>query len=600
VTKKLSLGELANKLKALEKHYAQRNKNIEFWRALYFKLEKVYFANKDGKVPKQEDDEIRLVMPVAMTTVNSFNELLLTKAPAITVPRSNVQPEIGDVAEHNEKALHATWAAARIHHQVVDANWFGLVDGWGVLQIIWDKDADLATGECPIVIFPRNPKNIYALPGKRPNSWKYVINAYPTLVGTVREDWSGSLDKRNNQLKETQVALDGLKDTDTITYIEYWDDKIHAVAFNILSKRGKQNTIPMYWLKRPQNHNYGFLPWEIYFPCSLPFRTVGARMGVSILHAVESLVIYFTKLVSRRGTHLERHLDPPLKTKTEAGRDFELIRTHAGMQLLLGIDEDAEYLVNPGPTPQLDMQIQLLLGMMERCTLPAVLQGQYVGAISGIAMSLLRNPTLMKIAFKQEALENVLVSLNSKILRLYEGFLRKPWYIWGSDSRGAPMDTVIDPTMIKGYYRNDVKLSASLPTDDANTVNMIATLVQLRLLSRQTGLDVLQQMLHELLPQSVTDETKRILAEAILDNPVIMQGLAMKAAQEGGLPIPLEMPGQPQRPTGPQGPREVTQPAQTLAPQTPGMPGGNVQPNINQRLQELKQGMPGRVEEEIE
>jgi len=256
--------------------------------------------------------------------------------------------------------------------------------------------------------------------------------------------------------------------------------------------------------------------------------------------------------------------------------------------------------------PQLDTQLNMLEDYIERGSVPRVLQGQYVGSMSGIAMSLLRNPTLMKVAFKQETLERTMVSLNEKILRLLEKFLRKPRYLWGQDARGEGVDVMIDPEQIGGYYRNDAKLSASLPTDDANTVNMIAALVQLGVLSRQTARDVMQQTLHELVPQSLPDEQEMVLAEMVLQDETIIQQLAMQVAQKvfGGL-LP-GFGGQQENPRGGYGPSEMTLPGQTLAAQTPGMPGGNVNPGIQQRLQEMLEQAPapsgavGRAPEEVE
>jgi len=241
--------------------------------------------------------------------------------------------------------------------------------------------------------------------------------------------------------------------------------------------------------------------------------------------------------------------------------------------------------------PQLDTQIAKIEDYIERGSLPRVLQGQYVGSISGIAMSLLRNPTLMKVAFKQKTLERALVMLNENILRLLEKFLRSPRRLWGENEKGQGVDVTIDAATIAGYYHNEVKLSASLPTDDAGTVNMIALLVQLGVLSRRTSRDVMQQTLHELVPQSLPDEEKLVLAEKILENPAMVQALAQTVAQNvfGGV---LSVQGQAENPRGGYGPKEATLPAGTLAAQTPGMPGGNVQPSIEQRMEELAQRGP--------
>lgn len=583
----ISLTQLQTRLKQLEEFYARRNSNIVGWRNLYFRDENTYFVGPDGDVPDRSPDEVRVIVPIAQGTVDTFIELLLTKRPVISVPRLSVNQEDTQVAEHNEKALWATWDEAQIMRQVADSLWHGLVDGWGVLQLTWDSDAK--PGECKIVVQAHDPYNVYAMPGERPGSWEYVIHAYPVLVGAIRNRWASG----KQTLRRTRVAaaaLEKLEDDSLVTLIDFWDSEFNgvAVAYTVPDK-DKGSTEVVEWLKEPIEHGYGFLPWEIYFPSPLPFPTVGERFGNSILYPIQDLIVEYSQLVSIRGTYMRRHLDPPLITKTQEGRDFAPIRTEAGLHFRLETDESAEYLVNPGTMPQLDGQLQIVKQSIENASLPAVLQGQYVGSVSGVAMSLLRNPTLMKVGFKQGALERVLSSLNAHILMLYEKYLNKPAELWGHSPDGVPVGIVVDPRGIRGRYKNDVKLSASLPTDDANTVNMVVAMVQVKLISRQTGLDVLQQMLHDMLPQSVTDESQRVLAESILDNPQIVQGLAQRAAEEGGLPWPTETPkGEPGNPE--MGEKEITMPGQTLAAQSPGMPGGNTRPSVGQRMQELQAG----------
>ena len=572
----------------MEEFYSQRNANMLAWRALYFRKPEQIFQDNEGNYVEPEKDEVRLILPIAQQFVDSMLELLLTKAPALSVPAPTVKGQDVVQADQNEKILLAIWHQANINQQVRDSLWHGFVSGWGVLQEIWVGADD--ENSSPIAVVAHDPYNVYPCPGWKPNSWSYVIHCYPKNVGEIRDEWEHGRDKRTKQFRAAQETLEKKEDGDQVNYIEYWDDKVWAVAINYQepgSTRGEVREITEF-VSPPEEHRYGFLPWEIYHPLSLPFRRVGERMGISILYIIEDLIRYICQLMSKRATMLDRWQDPPLVTRTEDGRDFEPVRTESGMHLRLLPGEDAQYLVNPTPMPQLDAQIAKVEEYIERGSLPRVLQGQYVGSISGIAMSLLRNPTLMKVAFKQETLEGAMVSMNEKILRLVEKFQRKPLYLWGRNAKGEGIDVLVDGSAIGGYYRNEVKLSASLPTDDANTVNMLSVLVQLGVLSRHSARDVMQQTLHEILPQSLPDEQKRILAEQILQNPMMVQALAQQVAQEvfGGI---IPMGNQQENPRGGLGQREITMPAGTLASQTPGMPGGNQQPSIEQRMRELEQ-----------
>ena len=584
-----TVDDLRTKLEDLQTFYTQRNANMLTWRDLYFMRPESIWQDEDGQFIKPELDEERILLPIPINTVEGFRELLLTKAPAISVPTPTVKGTDLISAEHNEGVLLATWDRAQIYERLRDSLWHGLVDGWGVLQVLWNKKAE--DDESPVVVLHHDPFNVYPMPGDFPDTWKYVVHSYPRLAGQVRDDWSPDKgDGRSRKTKVAREAFEGVKDTDSVTFVDYWDDKVNAIAMQVQVKDLHTNEVrtDLRWVKEPTPHNYGFLPWEIYLPCRLPFRTTGERMGVSVLYVIENLIAYTDRLISQKATMLSRWQDPPLVTETELGPDFEPVRTERGMHLRLRTGERATYLMHPGPMPQIDTMSAQVGENIEASALPRVLQGLYVGSVSGIAMSLLRNPTLMKVAFKQREVERACERLNSKILKLFERKLGEPLYLWGSNRQGIGVDVMVDPAKIGGYYRNEVKLSASLPTDDASTVNMLATLVQLRIMSRQTARDVAQQTLHDMVPQSLIDEEERILAEMIWNDPGMIQAMAKTAAEGVSLPYLSK----PENPRGGVGEKEVAMPAGTVASQTPGMPGGNTEPNMQQRLAEMTQGGP--------
>lgn len=588
-------------MEAQKDFYALRNLNIADWRNMYFRVKESVFLDQEGNYEEPEDDEIRVILPKFENIVAKMMELLFTKTPTISVPKSKLDAHHNVQVDDIEKILYAIWHHTNMREQALDSLWHGLVDGWGVLQVVYDVNAE--KDECPIVIIPQDPMNVYAQPGNRPGEWKKVIHTYPKLVGALRDEWLIGLDKRTRAAKEREAAFTDWEDDKLVTFVERWDATYHAVMLHCETKDETtgETIIENRWLKSPIKHGYGFLPWEIYFPCRLPFRTAGSMFGVSICHVILDLIRYQCRLVSQKATALDRWLDPPLVTRTEAGKDFQAVRAEAGLQLKLDLEEDAFYLINPGPPAAMSEQMALIQEEMEQGSIPKVLYGQYVGAASGIAMSLLRNPTLMTVAFKQKAIERALSSLNVKILKLVEKFIRTPIYMWGSNNRGEGLDVMIDREVISGYYRNEVKLSASLPSDDAGMVNMLGTLVQLKVISTDTARDVAQQTLHDLLPQSLTDEAKKVIAEQILQNPMLLQGLAMQAAQEAGIPFPLEQPGgggpggglQPGGGQPGLGEAAERMPAGTLPSQTPGLPGGNTAPSMTGRMAEMRQQTRG-------
>lgn len=593
----ITVEEIENKYHAMQEFYGQRNNNILAWRDMYFREEKQYFLDNDGDYIEPEPDERRFVVPSVINIVETMRELLLTKAPSISVPQPTAKAEDLVHAEHNEKALLSTWTLNDVLEEIKDSLWHALCSGWGVLQVKWNEDAE--DYEAPVEVVSHDPFNIYACPTRKTGKWLYVINTYPVLVANVKDAFAKDLDGRTKEARDIADALEDLDDNDIVTLIDYWDDEYNAIAINYTQEnRTSRKTVEITaWIVRPEKHNYGFLPWIIYFPCRLPFKDSGQRMGVPVFWRVSDLIRELTYFSSKKATMLDRWQDPPLVTKTIDGRDFEPVRTEAGLHLRLEPDEDAEYLVNPTPMPQMDSHLEFLQSELEKGSIPRVLQGQYVGRMSGVAMSLLRNPTLMKVAFKQKSLERALVRMNTYMLILFEKMLRSPRYAWGKNEMGEGIDVMIDPDAIGGYYRNEVHLSASLPTDDASTMNILAMMVQLDIISSQTARDIAQRTLHELLPQSLTEEEERIIAEKILQNEQVIQALAMASAGDV-LPIMQklqEQQGQQENPRGGYGERAVRPPAQTMPSQTPTMPGGNTSPSPEQRQMDLMRERAGEA-----
>jgi hypothetical protein len=598
----LSPQDLQRKLTDLEEFYAKRNQNFMGWRDFYFLKKEAYFQDNSGKYADPDPDEVRVILPIAQIVVNGFMELLFTKPPVLSVPASRVDSDKRLQAEHNEKALWAIWSLANIYQQIIDSLWFGLVDGWGVLQCLWNKDAE--EYESPVAVLAQDPHNVYPCPGDIPGTWRYVIHAYERTVAQLKEKWVNGKDGRTKSFKVANESLSDLDDTKTVTLIDYWDAKVNAVGicYELEDQPDGVGDTRMEsrWLKPPKEHGYGSLPWVIYFPSRLPFRGIGERMGLSVLFIIQELLKYLCVLVSEKATWIRRWQEPPLVTYSEQGENFTPVLVESKMHLKMGVDEKAEYLVHPAQPTGIDEQIGMILEFIERATLPKALQGVYEGQMSGIAMSLLRNPTLMKIAFKQEAIEQALEELNKIILRLLERFLKGNRNLWSRSTGGVEQEVEINPETIGGYYENRVKLSASLPTDDASTVNSLLALLQGGVLSAPTVRDVAQQTLHDLVPQSLVDEQKLVLADKVMQNPQFIMALAMQVAQEIDPVLGQYMQqaaaqnpqagGPPGNPA--MGDRELTLPAGTMASQTPGMPGGNTRPTMEQRIQEMNLSSP--------
>jgi len=530
---------LLSQAEYLREFYSQRNLNIKAWRNLYYMDEKSYFVDPEGSFVPQADDETRIILPLAFSTVEAFRALLLARPPVIDVPASEVKEVNQNQAQRLEDMLYGIWSRANVNQALQDALWHSLVDGWGILQVVYDPVAE-KRDVVPIYVKSLDPIGVWPMPGDRPGTWAYILAFHTELVGTLRHTFVESRDKRLRTTRIASKAFDNLQDDDRVRVFDYWDDKYHAVMVipEIQSVDVEVSTpAEGVWILPPTEHNYDSLPFVIWHGVDLPDKVVGSRMGVSVLWPTEELCRYTSKLVSQKASIIARYADPTLVTKTMDGAGFPKPAMRGG-HIPLYPEEDAFFIMPSGPIPQIDTMLEEMMGQTETAGLPRHIMGQInVSRISGVTMNLLRTPVLMRIAFKQMNMERALEDVNETILRIIENRVTKPVFLWGSDPDGKPIEISIDPAIVNGYYRNRVKLSSSLPTDEPATVSMLAALKQMNIISERTFRDVIQQVLRDLSPQSLDDEEQQILIENLVKMPPVQMALMQEAAQQAELDI---------------------------------------------------------------
>jgi len=551
----------------LEEFYSQRNTNMLVWRELALLTKESYWVDSEGNYVPPEDYEVRIILPTAWNTIETYLALMLTRPPVITVPTSEVREVHKEQADMIEKMLYAVWSKSRLNSVLRDALWHSLVDGWGVLQVVYEPDADLK-GRCPIYVKSIDPMGFYPMPSARPGEWEYVIIIQHRLVGDLRRSFILGKDGRLKAVKSAKQALEGYDDTDRVKILEYWDDTHHA--FMVIPEETEQEEPDVAlgeWLLPPTEHRFGRIPFAVFFGVGLPFRDRGERMGVGVLFPLEGLVRYSCQLISQKASIIHRYANPTLVTKTVEGRGFD-IPSPIGGELPLELEESAEFLLPPGTPPDVDVQLNEIIAQIEQTGLPRHIMGQLaISRLSGIALSLLRTPVLMKVAFKQMSVEEALEDINEIILRTIENYVAEPIYLWGRDSEGQTIDIALDPTIINGYYRTNVKLTASLPTDETAVTAMVTALRQTDVLSSRTARDIIQQTLRDLTTQSLEDEENQILIEKLLALPQFQVALAMDAAREAGVELFMEA-----------GPGRGNIPGSPMQGAIPGMPPGAVPP----------------------
>ena len=341
---------------------------------------------------------------------------------------------------------------------------------------------------------------------------------------------------------------------------------------------------------------YSRLPFIRYAGVATPLG--GENGALSVLfpitagireHGAQGLAAATNELVAMKQRMIEMFANGALITD-----DPDLVVDFSpGAINVVGQGRQWSFLVPPGPHPAVDQQM-MLERLTQDATVTASMQGRYVGQMSGLALSALNNPVLMKIAHRQQIRERAYETLNEMILALTEEYAPADgWVVWGTDRGGKTMELQLKPTEIGGYHRNRVELSASLPKDEAGEIMSMAQLVGQKLISRETFLDQLQRMKH-LSSQSPQDEMKRILRDSLLFEGPTAETLAKVVLAEyseelaalvgGGEPPSPPPPGGPGPPIGPgpggPGPGPMggmppgVVPPQAVPPMVGGGPGG--------------------------
>ena len=551
-----------------------------------------------------EPDERRLVAPIAWTRVESYKALLLTKPPVISVPASDIKAVAEDQADLIEKFLYGAWYQANVLDALADAEWFASCFGEGVIRCLYDDNA--ADGDLPLLIQGNvDPRNVYALPSSRPERDAELVHSWKRARREIEEEW-GTLPGHPDGIKEAEwldVEID---------FADYWRvdiveesvkekvpqseepgvEGLVATAEGQKPKRAKFRTVKRRvravtnavaagddFLKKPvRMPGYSRIPFIRYAGISTPLKdengalsvlfpiTAGSQIGSG---DVKGVCAAMSELLGYRQRIVEMYANAAVVV-TGAEKDIELDFSPAA-QNSLPAGAKIDFLVPPGPHPAVDGQLQILEREIEDATVSAGMMGRYQGDVSGLALSAMANPILMRIAHRQRTREHSYQALNELILELAE-FYSGPdgWSVWGQTDAGA-IDLVIKPEDIGGYHRNLVKLSASLPKDANGEVMMMANLVSQNLISHETFLDCLQQA-KGLINQSPLDEIKAVLRDKMLfsskASEIVANIIVTQYSKELADALGIQLPGQE--------PKLLPQ-NQPPMPPVPGLPSGPMQ-----------------------
>lgn len=594
----VTVGFVTGRADELKSRWGERNTRMDDMEALY-RLD----VWEDEAAP----DERRVTSPRPYTVVEATRALLFTQRPVIDVPASLVSKVADETASHMEKHLYGCWDRMRLVLAIDEAEFFADCLGMGVLRIVYVPD--MPYGDLPIIGNALDPRHVYHSPDPlRPLRSMEVAHYFDRTRREIEAEW-GELKGRPAEPEELAEWLD-----QEVDFIDYWmtttvEREAKEEEEEILGPLGKAVKALRGIFKRPEEKaeegeregesernveqeravincvvadgqfvkepmivpGYEILPFVWWAGVRTPLKDEDSCL--SVLWAIaggvrgggsQGMIATENELFSLKMREVERRARMAAVTNDESLLDLD--SSPGAVNYAKEADYKITWVVPPGEGPQTDILMRQVGQRTEDATIPGSMMGQYQGAASGIALSMVTNPVLMRIAARQRDREEALQDVNGIILALTEEYAPdEGWTVWGLDKEGKEMEERLPPGMIAGYRRNRVHLSARLPRDAAGEGLMLSKLVQDKLLSRRSAIERLQMVL-SLSGQSPDDELKRILIESILfddegtreamaeraladyDQALAMAAQQAKAMEQGAMGPPGGPPGAGQGP----------------------------------------------------
>lgn len=514
-----------------------------------------------------DEDELRVASPRAHFTVERYRQLLLTEPPTIHVPEGIGSAAGQQVADRIEKYLYGAWNQMQMLDVLSEAEWHANCLGVGVVRVTYDERTPY--GEFPLVAQALDPRNCYWFEsGRRPNDVTSFIHALRRSRRKIIEEWGEVFDDRPVDAEQEQAWLNELVD-----YYDYWttelvqeeldkepEEEEGVNVMRTLLRRAQERMFPeeveeeepeKVWRRKVINcvvaennvvkeavvmEGYDRIPFVIWSGyktgmqerknryLSPLYPLVGGDSGELGLIGAENQLLALKLMLAMKYANAALITNDPELENLDA-RPGAVNSTHMSRGELI-----LEWVQPPGTHPDVDELLAQTEALAEQSSLPKAMHGQYVGEMSGVALSLLVNPVLTQIANRQRERERAWSTINAIILDLTEYFAPDDgWYVFGEDETGVEFEVALAPLLIGGYRHNQVKLSASLPKDRQMLAQTIMLLAKEMLLSRRTAVEQVQQIFG-MRGRTPTDEMQQVLVESLLyGNEQVQQALSMEA-----------------------------------------------------------------------
>lgn len=567
--------------------------------------------------------ERRVASPRAFTIVEAYRTLLFTRRPVLSVEASQHKRVLQQQADKIEKFLYGAWDEMRFLNVIDEVEFWACTAGRGVFKILYHPDTP--EDEFPLMAQSIDPRNFYHSQSTfRPGEDVEVAHSFERTRRDIEQDWGEIPDEsRPTEQGELEEWLD-----ETVEYTDYWREVIvqedkeeeeepeRGVMERVVEamrgllageeEEAEDEEPEKVWKRKVINcvvagddfvkdpkfvPGYERLPFFHWDGIHTPLPDLEDQ-GLSVLYPVaggeradgtQGLLATENQLLAAKVRMVEMYANAAAVTNDESLADLDM--RPGAVNVAGDRDYKLDWVMPPGQHPDADKVLAQLEALADDSTIPASMMGRYQGEISGVALSLMTNPVLMRIAARQRQREEVLQQANKLILGLVEEWAPSDgWVVWGRDKREREFEVVLKPDDINGYRRNSVKLSASLPKDAQGELMLHTNLVKQKMESRRTAINRIQELTDQR-GRTPDDELKQILTEGVLfDEEQTRKLMAQRALDDYDPELAAELAMREQPQQAPQGPPQQPQgpmmgiPPQTVPPEFMGMGGAQEQP----------------------
>ncbi|RLC76415.1 MAG: hypothetical protein DRJ03_28720 [Chloroflexi bacterium] len=452
------LSDVDDKITFAINQYTERNSRMDAVEEL-FKME--FDIEQDV-----EDQNLELVASPRAQAILKMFQSFLAVGPDLTI---QVLPQEESDEEQErctklERYLHAVRAASEFETgRSTYANfvfWF-LFRGWGVFKTLFFPHF-VDTNYFPIRILDRDPYNVYPVFGV--TGPLYVVEKYDRYVGDIKRELRGLLAKKRDPeaVIWRMPDLTEYTDTDKVEVVEYWDT----------TNKGLRIAGQWVWL---MPHHYklddeeeGIIPYAFAFCEETPLAEA-EWLGRSVLDPLDNILRQQCILMSKVATATELFYYPQILVETPHGQSF--VMSSAPGQVRPIPPGSKVTVLNPTPNQGL---IRELMAWYDRDItlfgLPEAVWGLQPGRVqAGFAIAQLLSGVKTKLAEKANKIEMAMARAHEHVLRLTEIFAatskKGGFEIYPAGDAAVPL--LVTPEDVSGHYRNRVKISPDLPTDEA-------------------------------------------------------------------------------------------------------------------------------------